>query len=330
MKGMRLFGVALAVSMALAAGTAAYAASSGPVSSSLSKGTLNTSIWTVIGQDSNLSMTAHPGWMTILTQHLPVATYGTGLKDMVLQPTNPSSNWTVSVETTYFGLSYGPPPGTSSNYQGGGIYAFQDSTHWVRVQRQALGCDLAVQMDDGSWGSQTGITYANGGALPNGTATENAAPGSAAFNVACNSKDDPLWLRLTKTGDVYTGYYSTNGSTWVQLQSFAWPSLQVKDVGLTANEGGNTFTPVPFGFKDFTVGATTATAATTTSTTAKTSSSTGSSAKSPTSTSASTSGSALPKTGESPLVALLGMLLIVVGTAATVTTMAARARSSRS
>ena len=328
MKGMKLFGAALAVSMALAAGTAVYAASSGPVSSSLSNGTLNTSIWHVIGQDSNLSMTAHPGWMTILTQHLPVATYGTGLKDMVLQPANPSGNWTISVETTYFGLSYGPPPGTSSNFQGGGIYVFQDNTHWVRVQRQALGCDLSVQMDDGTWGTQTGITYANGQALPNGTVTENAAAGSTAFSVACNSKDDPLWLRLTKVGDVYTGYYSTDGSTWVELQSFAWSSLQANYVGVTANEGGNTFTPVPFGFKDFTVGAATAsatssTASSTTSTTAKTSSSAASSAKSST----STSGSALPKTGESPLVALLGMFLVVVGTAAT---MAARARSARS
>ena len=171
MKGTKWIGVALAATVTFAVGSAAFAASSGPVSSTLSKGTLNTSIWHVIGQDSNLSMTSNPGWLTIQTQHLPVATYGTGLKDMVLQPANPNGNWSISVETTYFNLKYGPPPGQPTNYQGGGIYIFQNNTDWIRVQRQALGCEVSVQMDDGTWGTQTGITLANGQPLPTGAAT---------------------------------------------------------------------------------------------------------------------------------------------------------------
>ena len=313
MKGLRLAGAALAVTVALAAGATTFAAS-GPVSSSLSKGTLNTSVWHVIGQDSNLSMTSHAGWMTILTQHLPVATYGTGLKDMVLQTVDPNGNWTISVETTYFGLKYGPAPGVSSNYQGGGIYVWQDNTDWIRTQRQALGCELSVQMDDGSWGKDTGITLGNGQPLPSGAATANAAAGSTPYNVACNSKDDPLWLRLSKVGDVYTGYYSTDGTTWVELQSYAWPSLKANDVGLTANEGGNTFTPIPFGFKDFTVSpASTSAASTSSSSTAasKTASKT-------TTTSSSSKTSSLPQTGASPLTMILGMLLVLAGGAITV------------
>lgn len=309
MNRMRIAGVAVAATVALAAGTVAFAAASGPVSSTFSKGTLNSSIWHVIGQDANLSMTAHSGWLTIKTQTLGVANYGTGLKDMVLQSADPTANWTVSVETTYFGIKFGPA-GTLANYQGGGIYAFQDNTDWVRMQRQASNCTLALQADDGTWGSQTGITYGNGQTLPTNTVTENSASGTPAYTVACDNSADPLWLRLTKVGTVYTGYYSTDGSNWVQTESFAWPTLKPAYVGVTANEGGGTATPIDFGFKNFEATSATASGA---ASSASSSTPKATSSSAPASTPAASGASSVPKTGASPLVAMLGLLLALAG-----------------
>jgi hypothetical protein len=283
---------------------AAFAAS-GPVSSTLAKGTLNSSIWHVLNQDSSFSMSTNAGWMTIGTETAPVASFTTKLHDMVLQPVSSSANWTVSVETTFFGKPFGPS-GTLPNYQGGGIYAWQDATHWVRMLRQPSNCTLGIQIDDGTWGSQTGLFTASGQALPTGTVTENGVQGTPAYTTACNNSDDPLWLRLTKQGNLYTGYYSTNGTTWVQAESFQDPVLTVNDIGLNASEGGGTAPPINMGFKDFVVAGSSGTASTTPSTTATTSSTSST-------TSSSSSGGAVPKTGSGPATPLAGLALLAAG-----------------
>ena len=309
--GVSLGGACLLVA---ALAPAAFAAS-GPVSSTLAKGTLNTSIWHVLNQDSGFSMTTNSGWMTIPTETAPVANFATALHDMVLQPVSSSANWTVSVETTFFGKKFGPS-GTLPNYQGGGLYAWQDSSHWVRMLRQPSNCTLAVQIDDGTWGTQTGLFSASGQALATNTATENGVQGTPAYNTACNNSNDPLWLRLTKQGNLYTGYYSTNGTTWVQAESFQDPVVTVNDIGLNASEGGGTGTPINMGFKDFVVAGSSGTTSSTTATTSTTSSTT-SSASSTTSSASGTTSSAssgsVPKTGSGPATPLAGLALLAAG-----------------
>lgn len=309
-------GVSGAALVVAAVAPAAFAAS-GPVSSSLASGKLNTSIWHVLNQDSGLSPTAHAGWLTLPTETALAASFGQA-HDVVLQPVaSPSENWTVSVETTFFGKNFGPA-GTLPNFQSGGIYAWQNGSNWVRMIRQPSNCTLAIQIDDGTWGSQTGLLTASGQPMPSGAAHENGVAGTPAYGVACNNSDDPLWIRLSKQGNLYTGYYSTNGTTWVETQSWQDPVLQVADVGINANEGGGTAPPSQMGFKDFTVsGVTGAPAApTTTSSTASSSTAASSTASSSTAaTSSSATSGSVPKTGGGPGVPLLGGALVAAGIA---------------
>ncbi len=303
---------AIAGGVLLAAGQAVFAASSGsgPYSSTLATGTLNTRIWTqVVGQDSQLSMTKNPGWMTIGTEYGPNAAWAQHLHNMVLQPVSSSANWTVSVEESFFGatLTSIQPP----NFVQAGIYAWVSPTSWLRIIRQPAGCQLQV-----SW-------------LSSGTV---AQPSVAATNgtVACASQDDPLWLRLTKSGNTYTGYYSTNGTTWVETNAETMPSTFAPvDIGLNADQGGSQAPPTDIGFKDFTVlgqtgaspSATTSsssTAASTTSSSTANSSTSSSNSSTAATTSSTTSGTiggttTVPKTGSGPLPFVGGILLIATG-----------------
>ncbi len=268
-------GVCLAAGILLL-GTPALAAS-GPQSSTLAHSTLNTKIWTsVIGQDTQLSMTNNPGWMTIGTEYAPNASFATTLHNMVLQPVSASANWTVSVETSFFGKKFGPA-GTLPNFVQGGIYAWAGTGSWVRVLRQPPNCTLEL-----NW-------------LSGGTLTQPPVPTTASA-VVCNNSDDPLWLRMTKNGDVYTGYYSTDGKNWVETNSQAMPGFSPTAIGLNANQGGGKNPPTEFGFRDFTV-AGSASAAAPASAQPTTSASSGS----------------LPQTGSGPLPLAVGMLLLAAG-----------------
>lgn len=299
--------VAVAASAFLTLGQ--VGAASGPQASTLSKGTLNTSIWTqVLGQDSGLSMTKHAGWLSIPTEHAPVGAFASTLHNMVLQPVSPSANWTVSVETTFFGVKFGPQ-GTLPNYQGGGIYAWQNDTSWVRMIREPADCKLGLQY------------YSSTFQQPATWTTDSTA-------VVCNNSYDPLWIRLSKQGDVYTGYYSVDGSNWVQAGPTETVStLSPADIGLNAGEGGGTGTPTDMGFKDFAVGATgkvvqppsstsssSSSSGATTSKASSTTSSTASSSASSTATSSSSAGStSIPKTGSGPLPFMAGLILTLAG-----------------
>lgn len=319
---------ALALAGTLTAGALAFglgqaAAASGPVSSTFTTGKLNTSIWTVLNPDGNLSMTKNAGWLTLPTETAPTSSWATTIHNVVLQPVSASSNWTVNVQITWFGISLGTPTAPAlPTYQGGSLVAWQNYTNWMRVVDQPSTCQLMLQ-----WETNGTMALGAGSASSVNETTLSAA--------ACNSADYPMWLRLTKDGTTYSGYYSTNGSTWNLIGIEADSTLQVADVGVYAGQGGGTKTPSDAGFRDFTVGtgtlSATSTAASSTSTSATTSSSTSTTTTSSTSkattassstaatttsssaASSSTSKTSIPKTGEGPLVPLAGALTLLAG-----------------
>ena len=289
---------ALALAGTLTAGALAFglgqaAAASGPVSSTFTKGTLNTSIWTVLSPDGNLSMTKNAGWLTLPTETAPTSSWATTVHNVVLQPVASSANWTVNVQVTWFGTSLGTPTAPAlPTYQEGSLIAWQNYTNWMRVLDQASTCTLALQ-----WEINGSQSQGAGSASSVNETTLSAA--------ACNSADYPMWLRLTKDGTTYSGYYSTNGSTWNLIGTAADTTLQVADTGVYAGQGGGTKTPTDVGFRDFTVGtgalSATGTTASTTSTAATTSSSTAATTTSSTSkaTTASSSTAATTSTSSS-------------------------------
>lgn len=304
MKGYRflpaLAGIAFAsvlvVGQAFAAGQ--------PQSDSLSSGTLNTSIWSkVLGRNSNLSMTKHPGWMSITTQTSANGQFAKAIYNMVMQPIAPSANWTVTVEASFFGIKLGPPAGTVQNFTNGGIYAWQDATDWVRMDWQPSTCYIGLGWDTAgkaTYGDKTNVSKAD-------------------QTAACLTANDPIWLRLVKSGDTYTGYFSLDGKTFSKTDSTTVPGVQPTYIGLHGDEGSGTGTAVvDVGFKDFTAGAaasggTTSSITVTSSTASKVSSSTAASSTGASSTASGSASSALPKTGSSPLLPLAGLALVIGG-----------------
>src|SRR2546423_15643552 len=65
---------------------------------------------------------------------------------------------------------------------------------------------------------------ANGdGRLDANSAPSNEGLGTAAY---------PSWLKLVRSGTSYTGYYSTDGTTWVTIATVSVPSAaDAQDVG---------------------------------------------------------------------------------------------------
>ncbi len=62
---------------------------------------------------------------------------------------------------------------------------------------------------------------------------------TATTSSATGSFTSPIWLRLVRTGDMISGYYSTNGTTWT-LQSTIYAALEPTAVaGLVVSNGNN-------------------------------------------------------------------------------------------
>lgn len=323
--------LALTVGAVLLIGHTASAASS-PQPDPFSETSLNTALWTeTLGPTP--SLTASPGWLTLSTVHAPVAQFATAPPNAVLQPVSSSSNWTVSVQATFFGKKFSPAGVALPPYQGGGIIAWQNAANWVSVRWQPSTCIMDMQ------------------AVIGGTFVINGTGNPTADTVACTQSDDPLWLRLSKQGDTYTGYYSTNGSTWSLVDlSTDDPAtstnmngtLAPTYVGVLASEGGTSATPNPMGFRDFSVGSgsvsatstSTASATTTshaasssaesTSSATKTTTSTSAVATSSTSQSSSSPSTKVPKTGTGRLLFVAGALITGLGALGTLTLRKAR------
>ncbi len=76
--------------------------------------------------------------------------------------------------------------------------------------------------------------------------------GGAASEVGSTSISLPLWVRITRTGNVFRSYSSTNGSTWTQRGSERTIAMGAVHVGIFANSDDYNI-PGPALFDDFTV-----------------------------------------------------------------------------
>jgi len=89
------------------------------------------------------------------------------------------------------------------NYQGSGLLIWQDQDNYVRLERTLVqGIDM--------WYRLGGIY--RGVEVPFSKST--------------------AYLRLRRLNDVFTGWYSENGSDWIEIAAVGWPATDVLDVGL--------------------------------------------------------------------------------------------------
>jgi cytochrome c len=149
------------------------------------------------------------------------------IENLILQ-TPPAGDWTVETKLT---------APLQDNWQLAGLLLYGDDDHYVKydvVADNAPGAPPARRVE---------LRYENGGPLTGPGGTDPAPPASAT---------DTWWLRLTKTGDTYTGAISADGETWVQSPGSVTVALENPAIGLMAI-GPNQAQPITVDFDHFRV-----------------------------------------------------------------------------
>ncbi len=117
-------------------------------------------------------------------------------------------------------------------------------------------------------------TPASGVTMQWRSTTNGATTAATTGGIAGPSASNPVWLKLVKSGSLYTGYYSLNGSTWTEVGSTSLNftnSSYLAGLGVTSHDNGTSCTAtfdnvsvtaaaggaLPAGWADADIGATT-------------------------------------------------------------------------
>ena len=188
------------------------------------KPTLNTSIWHWVNEDpATWSLEKYPGYMTISPRAGDI--YGSGTadaKNILLQ--NAPGDWTIETKIECSVRPHAP-------YQQGGIIAFQDVDNYIKLDWEA--------------NNTNGSTIIQACREVNGSASATSVNG----NVVNDS--NTLWLRMVKSGNVYSTYYSTDGSNFTQVGGNYTLNFSNVQAGLIAINGSGTNTDLDVKFDYF-------------------------------------------------------------------------------
>jgi PKD repeat protein len=149
------------------------------------------------------------------------------IENLILQ-TPPEGDWTVETKMT---------APVADNWQLAGLLLYSDDDHYVKYDV------VADNAPDAPPVRRVELRYENGGPLTGPGGTDPAPPASPT---------DTWWLRLTKTGDTYTGAISADGETWVQSPGSVTVALENPAIGLMA-VGPDQAAPITVDFDHFRV-----------------------------------------------------------------------------
>ena len=160
------------------------------------------------------SLTADPGFLQITTTNTDL--YDTTNSAPVLLQAAPSGDLAITTRVT---LS------PTQNYQQAGLILYADDDNYVRLEYGSVG-GLSVE-----FGHEIAASW---------TSTVTPAPAGSTF-----------YLRLSRVGQTYTGFYSTDGSSWTQVGQSTL-NLTTTQMGLFAFNGQNMGDPqIPADFDFF-------------------------------------------------------------------------------
>jgi beta-xylosidase len=163
------------------------------------------SLWSWVREDdTHWSLTDNPGFLRITTQTGGVVGPPNDQNNLLLTSA-PSGDFQITTR-----VSIAP----TQNFQFAALQVYQDDDNYVQINR----------------------AYANGD-----TVNFDLEVGGVITNVQVAVANTTLYLRIAREGDTYTGYYSTNGSTWTQVGQHT-ASLTHPAVGVSA---GNNLSGVP-------------------------------------------------------------------------------------
>ena len=178
--------------------------------------------WTWLAEDpAKWSLTAVDGSLQILASDSSLD--GPALPYNILVRDAPTGDFEITTS-----LQFAP----TSNYQVAGLIVFQDQSDALQFGRAF--CDVP------------------GACVGDGIYFDNFANGSiTGSNYRTAYRGEVLYLRLQRTGNAYSGYFSENGEQWTKIGEHVRDFSQVR-VGLIAAQAP---TPIPALFDYFTVDA---------------------------------------------------------------------------
>lgn len=155
--------------------------------------------WSWVREDNtHWSLTAASGYMRIITQTGDIYQTYADAKNILLQ--NATGDWTITTKMTYK---------PSANYQGAGLIVYQDDNNYVKMARAYI----------------SGNKFQFGKEVA-GTFTSTEVTDGITGNVS--------YLKIVKSGTNYSGYYSSDGTTYTQVGTTQSVSLSTVRIGLMA------------------------------------------------------------------------------------------------
>lgn len=156
--------------------------------------------WSWVREDpTHWSLTDRPGYLRITIQHGDLWGGYNDAKNLLLRPA-PSGDFEVTtrVETE-----------PTTNWQQAGLLIYQDDNHHFRLNR----------------------SYIDGGAV-DFLKEERWSPAAGPHYTVCDFTT--TYLKIVKRGTAYTGYYSANGSTWIEVGKYTDVDFTNLKIGLAA------------------------------------------------------------------------------------------------
>lgn len=183
---------------------------------------LDTSLWHWVNEDpSTWSLVSNPGYMTISPRAGDIYEGSTDGKNILLQ--DAPGDWTIETKLVCSITPYSP-------YQQGGIIAYQDMDNYIKLEWEATNSNNTI------------IQVCR---EVNGAASASNVSGSVV------GRDNTLWLRMVKSGNTYSTYYSTNGTDFSQIGSGYTLEFNNVQAGLISINGSGTTTDLDVKFDYF-------------------------------------------------------------------------------
>jgi beta-xylosidase len=174
------------------------------------------SAWSWVREDAtHWSLTDRPGFLRITTQTGGVVGSQNNQNNLLLTSA-PSGDFQIITRVTIT---------PTQNFQFAALQVYQDDDNYVQINR----------------------AYANGD-----TVNFDLEVGGVVTNTQVTLSNTTLYLRIAREGEVYTGYYSTDGSVWTQVGQYT-TTLTSPAVGIGAGNNLSSVTEIPADFDFFTL-----------------------------------------------------------------------------
>ena len=175
---------------------------------------LNPSWSWVRGDPSHWSLTARPGYLRITTQTGDLWTSSNDARNLLL----------LNAPTGDFEISTRVEIQPTQNYQQADLLVWADDDNYVKLGRSYSGSPL-IEFD--------------------------GEIGGAFFSQVASTTLNATYLKITRTGTTYRGYFSADGQTWQTVGQYAVAGLTAVRVGVGAWNGGVSAPEIPADFDWF-------------------------------------------------------------------------------